>query len=145
MVRSFDSLDRIPKANHYTTAYASLAAVLFLFIAGISGTLYVLNFHSGFKTNPDGLQLTDIRFRELIGRNQQKVVRVEGVIANNSQDLQKVPRITLSLKQGNGEDVFQWYYQPSIQQLSPGKKSLFASSILSNEPVISTVSAHFEY
>jgi len=121
--------------------FISAVAVFALFACLLSGVLF-LQFH----TKPvvlNELNIAEVKIREQVRRNGEKVFTVEGLVSNPTNASRPIPPIAIILRQKNGDEIFRWHYTSSLSSLEAGAKSRFASSIQYDTPIVAYAEAVF--
>ena len=92
-----------------------------------AGELYRM---AGLEVEPplgEGLELRAVKsVRRLI--DGQRVVVIEGVVANISGEAREVPQLRASLTDGSGAPVEEWTFSAKVTKLPPGGKTEFETS-----------------
>ncbi len=83
---------------------------------------------AGFPVNLRGLEFKDLQtMREL--EDGQSVLVVEGTIANPGGSTRPVPRVRLSLRSDDTQEIYAWSVEPKAQTLPPGGSVRFRSKL----------------
>lgn len=78
------------------------------------------------------IQISEIEMRQQVNSRGGKVVTVQGLIMNDTQAGKRIPKISIVLRQTNGQEITRWYHQSALTRLKPGAAARFSSSIQSD-------------
>ena len=137
---------KIAKGN-YATSGRKIARIA-LIAASVASTSLLLIGLVGQLVLPDPndtpLQIGQIELQEQINSRGDKVFTVRGHMTNSSTTGQKIPKISIVLRQVNGHEVYRWQHNSPSPVLRGGGKASFASSVQHDNPLIAYAEAAFE-
>ncbi len=90
------------------------------------------------------LQIGQVKLQERVNSRGHRVFTVEGQLTNRSTTGQKIPKISIVLRQTNGHEVYRWHHNSPLPILRGGGEAKFASSVQHDNPLIAYAEAIFE-
>jgi hypothetical protein len=68
---------------------------------------------------------------------------IQGVVINNSDQVQAIPSMQASLENEAGQEVKRWAFQPPVPQLGPGERASFQTEVNPLPPGVARASVAF--
>jgi hypothetical protein len=68
---------------------------------------------------------------------------IQGVVINNSGEVQAIPSMRASLENEAGQEVRRWAFQPPVPQLGPGERASFQTEVNPLPPDVARASVAF--
>lgn len=140
-LRRGSNLPAIPKQRKRWTnaaAWGGLATFVIAFLAG--GYIYrdsVVQFWSpagklyqtlGIELSAGAPRLVDVSFAQ-VDRNGVSVLEVKGAIINDGGTALPQPEIIVTLRDGDGNEIYRWRDRPTALTVSPGGRVEFMTSV----------------
>jgi hypothetical protein len=74
--------------------------------------------------SPTGLEIALVK-----PMKQNGGLLIQGTVLNKSSQVQPVPAMQATLKDGSGQDLRRWVFDPPVNQLAPGQRAVFKTEV----------------
>lgn len=119
------------------TFMVGAAAAILLLITGL--------FHFsgwGFQ-GPDATQISGVELMRQKNASGAQVFRVRGNLENPTRSSVAMPRILITLRTANGEEIVEWLHNTPVHELGAKSKVQFVSAIQHDNPLAAYAEARF--